>query len=443
MILEKNCCEILSALEKAGFSAYIVGGCVRDTIMGIPIHDYDITTNALPKEIIEVFSGHKVIPTGIKHGTVTVLHNNEPFEITTFRIDGEYTDSRRPDNVIFTASLYEDLARRDFTMNAIAMDMNGNIYDPFCGEEDIRNGVIRCVGNPTERFTEDALRILRAIRFSSILGFDIEENTSDAIHTLKTRLNNISSERIFVELMKLLAGKKCVSILLEYRDIIGQIIPELVPAFDFEQHSPYHKYNVYEHIVRSVNAVPRNINGADVLRLTMLLHDVGKPDTFKLDENGRGHFKGHAKVSAEKAKDILQRLKTDNKTLNTVYDVIYLHSDKIDSEKYIKRIINKIGFDKFLLLIEAKKADNSAKHSFVLAEIEELDGFINTARRLVEENACMHISDLAINGTDLMELGFKGKDIGECLNSALQLIIDEKLVNSREKLLEYAQEMKK
>jgi tRNA nucleotidyltransferase (CCA-adding enzyme) len=243
--------------------------------------------------------------------------------------------------------------------------------------------------------------------------------------------------------MKLLSGKKCVSVLLEYRDIIGQIIPELVPAFDFEQHSPYHKYNVYEHIVRSVNAVPRNINGADVLRLTMLLHDVGKPDTFKLDENGRGHFKGHAKVSAEKAKDILQRLKTDNKTLNTVYDVIYLHSDKIDSEKYIKRIINKIGFDKFLLLIEAKKADNSAKHSFVLAEIEELDGFINTARRLVEENACMHISDLAINGTDLMELGFKGKDIGECLNSALQLIIDEKLVNSREKLLEYAQEMKK
>ncbi len=443
MILEKKCCDILSILEKAGFSAYIVGGCVRDTLMGIPIHDYDITTNALPQQIIEVFSDHKVIPTGIKHGTVTVFHNDEPFEITTFRIDGEYTDSRRPNSVTFTVSLREDLARRDFTMNAIAMDLNGNIYDPFGGEDDIRNGIIRCVGNPTERFTEDALRILRAIRFSSVLGFDIEEKTAEAIHSLKSRLDNISAERISVELMKLLGGRNCVSVLLEYRDIIGQIIPELIPAFDLDQHSPYHKYDVYEHIVRAVNAVPTDIEGADILRLTMLLHDVGKPVCFKLDENGRGHFKGHAKVGAEMSKDILHRLKFDNKTINTVHDIIYRHSDKIESEKQIKRIINQIGFEKFLLLIEAKKADNKAKHSFVLAEIDEFDSYSHTARHLMAENACMSISALAVNGTDLMEIGYTGKEIGVCLNNILELVIDEKIENNREKLLKYAQEMRK
>ncbi len=442
MILEKNCCEILSTLENAGFSAYIVGGCVRDTLMGIPIHDYDITTNALPKQIIEVFSDHKVIPTGIKHGTVTVIHNDEPFEITTFRIDGEYTDSRRPNSVTFTANLREDLARRDFTMNAIAMDMNDKIYDPFGGEEDIRKGIIRCVGNPIERFTEDALRILRAVRFSSILGFDIEKNTAHAIHSLKNRLDNISVERISVELMKLLGGRNCISVLLKYRDIIGQIIPELIPAFDLDQRSPYHKYDVYEHIVRAVDAVPTNIEGADVLRLTMLLHDVGKPDSLKLDENGRGHFKGHAKIGAEMAKNILHRMKLDNKTLNTVYDIIYRHSDKIESEKHIKRIINQIGFDKFMLLIEAKKADNKAKHSFVLAEIAEFDSYADTARRLMAENACMTISALAVNGTDLMKIGYKGKDIGICLYNMLELVIDEKIENNRERLLEYAQEMR-
>lgn len=442
MKINENCRHILSTLENAGFSAYIVGGCVRDTLMGIPIHDYDITTNALPQQITEVFADYRVIPTGIKHGTVTVLHNGEPFEITTFRIDGEYTDSRRPDSVVFTADLREDLARRDFTMNSIAMDLNGNIFDPFGGEDDIRNGVIRCVGNPAERFTEDALRILRAVRFSSVLGFRIEKDTAEAIHSLKHRLDNISAERISVELMKLLGGVNCVSVLLEYRDIIGQIIPELTAAFDFDQHSPYHKYDVYEHTVRAVNAVPRGIEGKNILRLTMLLHDVGKPAAFKLDENGRGHFKKHANIGAEMAKDILHRLKFDNKTISTVHEIIYRHSDEITSERQIKRIINKIGLDTFLLLIETKKADNSAKHSFVLAENDEFDGFADTARRLVAENACMTVSSLAVNGSDLMEIGYKGRDIGDCLNNMLELIIDEKLENNREKLLDYAREMK-
>lgn len=443
MKIESNCRYILSALEKAGFSAYIVGGCVRDMLMGIPMHDYDITTNALPEQIIGVFSNQKVIPTGIKHGTVTVLHNDVPFEITTFRIDGEYTDSRRPDSVVFTNSLREDLARRDFTINAIAMDLNGNIYDYFGGESDIKNKIIRCVGNPEERFTEDALRILRAVRFSSVLGFTIEENTSKAIHALKNRLDNISAERISVELVKLLGGINALSVLMEYRDIIGQIIPELIPAFDHDQHSPYHKYDVYEHIVRAVNAVPMGIDGENILRLTMLLHDVGKPDAYRLDENGRGHFKGHAKIGAKKARDILQRLKFDNRTINTAYEIILRHSDDIETEKHIKRIINQIGLDGFLMLIEAKKADNSAKHTFVLAENDEFDVLADTARRLVAEDSCTSIQQLAVNGNDLISLGYSGKNIGICLNSLLELVIDEKLKNDRDTLLNYAQELKK
>lgn len=442
MIIENNCRYILSALENAGFSAYIVGGCVRDMLMNNPINDYDITTNALPEQIMDIFTDCKVIPTGIKHGTVTVIHNGEPFEITTFRIDGKYTDSRRPDSVVFTKDLREDLARRDFTMNAVAMDINGNLFDPFGGAEDIRNKKIRCVGDPTERFTEDALRILRAVRFAAVLGFDIEDKTAAAIHDLKERLDNISAERISAELIKLLNGNNSVSVLLKYRDIIGQIIPELIPAFDFDQHSPYHKYNVYEHTVRAVNAVPKGIEGESILRLTMLLHDVGKPASFRADENGRGHFKGHAKIGAEMARDILHRLKLDNRTISLAYEIIFRHSDEITSEKQIKRIINQIGLDTFLLLIEAKKADNSAKHSFVLAENDEFNRFAEIAQRLVAENACMSVSNLKVNGSDLIDIGYSGKDIGVCLNNMLELVIDEKLPNDRETLLDYAKEQK-
>lgn len=442
MYIDNNCGFILSALENAGFSAYIVGGCVRDMLMDIPIHDYDITTNALPDQIIEVFSSCKVIPTGIKHGTVTVIHNNEAFEVTTFRIDGDYSDSRRPDSVVFTDSLTADLARRDFTMNAIAMDIKGNIFDPFNGKKDISDNIIRCVGEPSQRFTEDALRILRAVRFSAVLGFEIEKNTSAAIHNLRSRLDNISAERISAELMKLICGKNVLSVLMEYRDIIGQIIPELIPAFDHDQHSPYHKYDVYEHIVRAVDSVQKGINGENILRLTMLLHDVGKPDTFKLDENGRGHFKRHAVIGAEKAEAILRRLKFDNNTINTVHQIILYHSDKIETDKQIKRMVGSLGLEKFLMLIEAKIADNSAKHSFVLEEIKDYRKAAETARNIVAEDSCFSLSQLEINGSDLLELGFSGKNIGIALNNILELVIDEKLDNNHDILINYAKELK-
>lgn len=434
---------ILTKLENAGFSAYLVGGCVRDMLMDKPVHDFDITTNARPQQITEVFSADKIIPTGLKHGTVTIIYNGQPFEVTTFRIDGEYSDSRRPDNVIFTDDLRLDLARRDFTMNACAMDLKGNIFDPFGGKNDIENRLIRCVGNPRERFEEDALRILRGVRFASVLGFEIEKDTADAIHNMKSNLDRISAERISVELKKLLCGENSLAVLMEYRDIIGQIIPELIPAFDHDQHSPYHKYNVYEHTARAVCSIPTDIDDAETLRLTMLLHDVGKPASFRLDENGRGHFKGHAKVGAEMALDILHRLKFDNNTINTVYEIIYHHSDDIQTEKHIKRIVNQIGLEKFLMLIKAKIADNSAKHSFVLSENEEFLQLAETAKKLVAENSCMSLSQLEINGNDLIELGFNGKSIGECLNNLLELVIDEKISNNREMLLDYARELKK
>ncbi len=434
---------ILTKLENAGFSAYLVGGCVRDMLMDKAVHDYDITTNARPHQIMEVFSADKVIPTGIKHGTVTVLYNGQPFEVTTFRIDGEYSDSRRPDSVIFTDDLKLDLARRDFTMNACAMDLNGNIFDPFGGKNDIENKLIRCVGNPCERFEEDALRILRGVRFASVLGFEIEKETAVAIHNMKANLDRISAERISVELMKLICGDNSFAVLMEYRDIIGQILPELIPAFDHDQHSPFHKYDVYEHTVRALSSISRETDNFELLRLTMLLHDIGKPVTFKLDENGRGHFKKHAVTGAEMAKKALQRLKFDNNTIDTVYEIIYRHSDDIESEKHIKHIINKIGLNGFLMLINAKIADNMGKHSFVLKENKEFLQLAETAKKLVEQNSCMSISQLKINGNDLIDLGFKGKEIGDCLNNILELVIDDKLPNNREKLLEFARGLKK
>lgn len=443
MISDKKCLYILSKLENAGFEAYLVGGCVRDMLMKRPLHDYDITTNALPYQTCEIFADDKVIPTGIKHGTVTILHDAEAFEVTTFRVDGEYTDSRHPDEVRFTPCLKEDLERRDFTMNAIAMDLHGNISDPFNGRQDIENRIIRCVGNPEERFSEDALRILRAVRFSSVLDFEIEKSTASSALKLKTRLENISAERISTELVKLIGGINSVGVMLEYRDIIGQIIPELIPCFDFKQLSRYHKYDVYEHTVRAVNAVPHGINGEDIIRIAMLFHDIGKPDMFTIDENGFGHFKGHAKVSALKARDILHRLKFDNKTIDAVCGIISRHSDKIESEKHIKRIINEIGLDGFLMLIEAKKADNSAKNEFVLEENKIFDSFADTARRLVAEKSCMSLACMAINGKDLLALGFKNKEIGICLNSLLDMIIDEVIPNDRDSLLKCAKEMMK
>ncbi len=448
--IDKKCLYILRKLETAGFQAYIIGGCVRDMIMGRQVNDFDITTNALPKQIIDVFSDERVIPTGIKHGTVTVIHENEPLEITTFRVDGEYSDSRRPDSIEFTSSLKEDCARRDFTMNAVAVDSNGNIFDYFNGIQDIENHIIRCVGEPARRFAEDALRILRAVRFSSVLGFEIESCTAESALKLRKRLDFVSAERIRSELLKLICGINSVDVMLKYREIIGQIIPEMNVCFDFKQYSPYHKYDVYEHIVHAIDNIQIGMPDTKILRTALLFHDIGKPQTFRLDKNGRGHFKGHAGVSTEIAEKIMHRLKFDNKTIDTVCTLIAMHSDTFnfggDNRKNmplneIKHMISKIGSDNFFLILKLKKADNSAKNDFVLDENNEIDRIAETAHKLVAENCCMSLSQLVVNGNDLKSIGFSGRAIGECLAVLLDMVIDEKLENNYDQLINYAKEM--
>lgn len=436
----KNAGELLNKLNKAGFEAYYVGGCVRDMLMNRTPHDIDITTNALPEEIIDVFADYHVIPTGIKHGTVTVMLCGTPYEITTYRIDGEYTDMRRPDSVRFTSCLEEDLIRRDFTMNAIAMNSEGGITDPFGGAHDIENGIIRCAGEPEKRFTEDALRILRCVRFASKLGFDVEPMTAEAVHRLKGGLDFIARERVRVELDGIICGEGCVQVMLEFSDVIMQVIPEFQPCIGFQQHSPYHCYDVWEHIVRAIGGAPCT---SPLLRRTMLFHDIGKPKCFSRDEKGIGHFKGHAKESALLAEKIMQRLRYDNNSIHDVTELIRTHSDKITSEKQIRRMLSRMGERLFFDLLDVKKADNSAKRDFVVKETEEFDEIALIARRILNENACMKLSQLAVNGNDMVSLGYKGREIGQILNCLLELAVDGEIENERDVMLKFAEsEMK-
>lgn len=426
--------EILNVLEKAGFEAYLVGGCVRDTLMKRPFHDTDITTNALPEQITDTFKNYKTIPTGIKHGTVTVISGGIPYEITTYRIDGEYSDSRRPDNVEFTANLREDLARRDFTINAIAMNLHGEISDPFGGAEDIQKKIIRCVGSPEKRFSEDALRIMRAVRFSSQLGFEIEQETAEAVHSMKNRLKNISKERIREELDKLICGKNCFNVLMEYSDVISTVIPEFEKCIGFEQHSPYHKYTVWEHTARAVILAPQdNLK----MRRALLFHDIAKPVCARFDETGRGHFKNHAESGAEMTRDIMKRLRYDNESITYATILIEHHSDKIYSKTDVKKLMSVIGDRLFIELMEMKKCDNSAKNEFVLDENNELDKHIENAYRIIENNECRSLNMLDINGNDLAGKGFRGVEIGNALKELLNLVIEEKLPNEHDILLNY------
>ena len=437
MNIGKNTEKILTELEDHGFEAYMVGGCVRDGIMGRECNDIDITTNALPEQMLAVFSGYKVIPTGIKHGTVTVLCGGEAFEITTYRIDGEYTDHRRPDEVRFTADIADDLARRDFTVNAVAMDRRSNIVDPFGGRADMEKGIIRCVGVPQERFSEDALRILRAVRFASQLAFDVDGATAEAVHSMKNDLQKISSERIRDEIDKLICGKNAVDVLLRYSDVITAVIPEFQPSIGLDQRSPYHRYNVWEHTVRALGAAPKeNMK----LRRALLYHDIGKPACMKLDETGRGHFKQHDRVGAEMTSEIMKRLHYDNKTIAYTTALIANHSKKLRDKADVKKMMCRIGDELFFELMEMKKCDNSAKNDFVLKENIFFDELKETGRLIVENYECRSIRGLAVKGSELVELGLKGAEIGAVQHEILELVIEEQLPNDREELLKYAEQ---
>lgn len=428
-------------LKDCGFEAFLIGGSVRDYIMGMPIGDIDITTSATPTEVEEVFKDFRVIETGIKHGTVTVLIDSEPIEITTYRSETTYSDNRHPDSVVFSKTLKDDVIRRDFTMNAIAFDFQDGFVDLVDGMNDIKNGIIRCIGDAETRFCEDALRILRALRFSAVLGFSIEENTALAIHKCKDLLKNISAERIQIEFSKLICGKNAYNVLQEYADVICVFIPEIEESIGFEQINRHHIYDVYTHSLKALEQSKNELH----IRLALFLHDIGKPFVAHFDEKGEQHYYSHPKKSAELTEKILTRLRFDNDTKDKVLTLVRMHDtpimlDKEDSpsKKRLKRILSQIGVDLTYDLIEIKRCDNSSQNPeyyrgdvFYKATYDMLDEIING-------DECFSIKDLKINGNDLIAIGFKGKDIGKALQKCLDGVIAEKVQNNFDDLIKYA-----
>ncbi|MBE6836801.1 MAG: HD domain-containing protein [Ruminococcus sp.] len=426
-------------LEKAGFEAYAVGGCVRDSILMKNPNDWDLCTNALPEEICEVFKDFHVIETGLKHGTVTVRIEHNSIEITTFRADGEYADHRRPTGVSFVKSLTEDLSRRDFTVNALAFSEGKGIIDLFDGKSDLENKIIRCVGDAKKRFEEDALRILRALRFSACLGFEIEEETSEAIFGKVHLLKEISGERIREELLKMLCGVNAESVLLKYREIIGVIIPEMKETFDFKQVNPHHCYDVYSHIVKSVSC----LEGDGVLKMVMLLHDIGKPETVTIDEKGESHFKMHPTVSCELSRGILNRLKFDNKSKDKILNHISEHDNRFPAvRKSVRRFIAKHGFDFFFEHLQIRLADTLAQSGYKREEkLYELSEKKRIGQELLNEKASLDIKSLEIDGRILMNEGYlEGRLLGEIIKDCFEAVVDERIKNEKRVLLEYVSE---
>jgi tRNA nucleotidyltransferase (CCA-adding enzyme) len=425
-------------LEKAGYEAYAVGGCVRDILLGKTPKDWDICTSALPEQAMQVFAGHHIIETGLQHGTITIILEHEPFEITTYRVDGKYTGNRRPEKVKFVNVLKRDLARRDFTVNAMAYNPGTEIVDYYGGQQDLANKKIKCVGNPNKRFQEDALRIIRALRFAAALGFEVEENTALAMQENRKLLNYISAERIAAELNKLLLGNNIRELLLEHFGVLSEVIPELKPAKGFEQNNPYHCYDVLNHILYSVENAPKDV----VIRLSMLLHDIGKPKCYS-EAGGVGHFYGHPQESADTAKNILSRLKYDNDTIKAVTQLVLYHDSEINCKQHIKRWLNKIGENLFRQLIEVKKADALAKAEHVRQnELHELNSLLILLDEIIAEQQCFCLKDLAVNGSDLIGAGVpQGAKIGVILNKLLDMVIEDKAMNDKAVLLGIAKKM--
>lgn len=428
--------ELIHTLQNNGHSAYIVGGCVRDSILGRTPHDWDICTSATPSEMLEIFKDKKIIETGLQHGTVTVVVNGEPYEITTYRIDGIYSDNRRPDAVTFTDKLVEDLRRRDFTINAMAYNDEEGLIDPFNGMEDIKHKKISCVGSAKDRFGEDALRILRAIRFAAQLEFTIMPGTDWEIHKQYKNLENISIERINSEFCKIASSDDfCVELLL-YKDVFSLFIPELKDMFDFPQNNPWHIWDVFGH---TIHAVEYCDSDDLVVRLAVFFHDFGKPHSYQDGEDGIRHFKGHGKVSADMTDSIMKRLRFDNETRNNVVELVYYHDATFEvGKKYVKRWLNKIGEKQFKRLLQVKKADNKAQNlelsSDRIKELSEIEALID---EVLQEDECFSLKDLAVNGNDAKKVMMlkEGKDVGYWLNEILKRVIDGELNNNRDDLI--------
>ena len=428
---------IIQTLQEHGYEAYAVGGCVRDSLLGREPGDWDITTSASPDETKKLFA--RTVDTGIEHGTVTVLLGKEGFEVTTYRIDGKYEDSRHPTEVIFTRNLREDLLRRDSTINAMAYNDTEGIVDIFGGMDDLKRKIIRCVGNARERFGEDALRIMRGVRFAAQLGFSLEKETKEAMTELAPTLEKISAERIQTELVKLLVSDSPELIREAYHlGVTAVILPEFDEMMRTGQETKYHRYDVGEHTVQAVCNVPPD----KVLRLTMLLHDVAKPEMKTVDADGTAHFKGHDIRGEQKAKEILRRLKFDNDTIHKVTKLVRWHDYRMPAEKKnVRKAMSKISAELFPMYLLVKRADILA-HSMYRREeeLENLSGLQKCYEEIVADHECVSLKQLAVTGTDLIGIGMKpGKQIGEVLNELLRIVLEYPEFNNKEHLLRFVQ----
>ncbi len=440
MDMPKNVDIAINLLQSAGFEAYAVGGCVRDSLLGKTPNDWDITTSAKPEDMKSVFADFHCIDTGIKHGTVTVVIDGEPLEITTFRLDGEYEDNRHPKSVTFTSNLGADLGRRDFTVNAMAYSKKTGTVDLFGGQNDLKNKIIRCVGDPDRRFNEDALRILRALRFASALDFEIEEKTAQSLLKNRALLGNISEERIAKELLKLVCGKGAKRILTDFSPVLFEILPELQPMYKNSHDNPHHCYDIYEHTLIAVES----IDPEPTLRFAMLLHDCGKPAVKKFDENGVAHFYGHQRISAEISAQILARLKVSNKFRDEILFLVSNHDrwELYENTEKMPRYLSKFGLDGVLNLLKVMRADVLAQSPEYRYRLDQIADAEEIAKNLAAQKPCLSLSELQINGRTLMDIGIpQGRKLGAVLAQLLDEVIDGVTKNTQEALTTRAREI--
>ncbi|MDO5063289.1 MAG: HD domain-containing protein [Peptostreptococcaceae bacterium] len=424
--------KVLSRLRENNYQAFLVGGCVRDHLMGRKISDFDITTDALPKQVQKIFASYPQHAAGLKHGTITIFDEKEGIEITTFRRDGEYKDARRPEKVYFTKELKEDLMRRDFTINALAFSQQEGVIDLFGGRSDIENRIIRAIGDPRERFSEDALRIFRAVRFASQLGFSIDPTTYEAMRSMLPLLEKISAERKAIELIKALMGEAIFPVLIKYSEIFAAIAPQIEEMKGFEQKNPHHIYDVLEHTARVIQNTPADKE----LRLAAFFHDMGKMRTYT-EVDGVGHFYGHESVSEEIAASTMRKLKLDNLTKKNVCLLVRYHDAKIQSKpRSVRRWLNRLGTEHFFKLLVLKRADAMAQAPAYFSRLDELKEIRAVAEELLAQDACFQLKDLAVDGRDMIELGFSGKEIGQALSFLLEAVLDEKVENNKTELIQ-------
>ena len=436
MVLPEDVKDLMDKLEQAGFTVYAVGGCVRDSLLGLNPHDYDLCTNATPEQMCQVFENHQLIRNGEKHGTIGVVLEHNVYEITTYRAEGAYTDNRHPDEVTFVDRIEDDLARRDFTVNAMAFHPKTGYIDPFGGQKDLQNGILRAVGDPEVRFQEDALRILRGVRFACRFRLIPEEKTLRAMSDLSPLMENLAKERVYSELTQILCLMQAAD-LRTYRDMLLQVIPELAPCVDFSQHNSHHKYDVYTHTAYVLDATDQD----PALRWAALLHDIGKPQTFTQDETGTGHFYGHAGESAQIADNVLHRLKAPTALREQVVFLIAHHIDNLSADKaLLRKKLSKYGADDLRKLVLLQKADQAGKGTGKAES--HFDKILQAVQQLEKEEGRLQIRDLALDGHDLMELGFApGPALGECQKQLLELVLNGEIPNEKEFLTQKAKEI--